>query len=714
MSPEQTALEIVHSWDPGSDDLPDWVVERIDGDPELQAAFDARFDPFDASPLQFPDPGPLRLPRPAPRRTVGLVAAAALLAVTIGLPLALPPRVDQSRIPSGASMTGGNIQNKDSNGRSLDGGFDGDARLYDPRVQHQTFNGRPIEGRLDQNQDVHSAFAYPPNPGSFDGRNPRPHPSLEDFDGIVAGPASLDPNVAQLEPRDPEGGRVPHHGWRSGDFERSDPDRSRPLHQLQAGGRYTGDLVEGHLEAFAAAAIAARQRPDPPYTGHDHRAFSDPDVDPLSTFAIDVDTASYSRARRQLSQGYLPAPTSVRPEEFVNALPYDYGAPAPDRPFHVAVQGAPNPFNPDTHLLRIGLQGRRVAADQRKAVHLTFLVDTSGSMQSEDKIGLVKHTLAMLTRELRDGDTVSIVAYAGSAGLVLPPTPMSRRDEVLSALHRLRAGGSTAMGAGLDLAYQLADQTFHDGAVNRVIVLSDGDANVGVTDPAELTRRIRRYAAKGITLTTAGFGSGSYNDHAMEQLANDGDGQYVYIDSEQEARRVFVDHLTSTLEVIAKDVKIQVAFDPAAVAAYRLVGYDNRAIADADFRNDAVDAGEVGSGHRVTALYEVALRPGDHDHLATVQVRAKAPGPDAPAVEWRWPVQARQMRRSIEETSSDFRIALAAAALAEALRNSPHLHGHGYDQIGAIARGALRPEYPEDLELLEMIRLAQRARTDPG
>jgi Ca-activated chloride channel family protein len=431
--------------------------------------------------------------------------------------------------------------------------------------------------------------------------------------------------------------------------------------------------------------------------------------DALSTFAVDVDTASYTVSRRKLKEGYLPPQAAVRVEEFVNYFPYEYRQPAASDPFLVDVEASPSPYNPQNHLVRIGVQGRRVDL-ARKPVHLTFLVDVSGSMQAPDKLGLVKDTLKMLTQELEDGDTVAIATYAGSERVVLDPTPMSKRDRILGALDGLTAGGSTAMGAGIDLAYGLADRTYSSGAVNRVIIASDGDANVGVTSHSELTAKIKGYAQKGITLTTLGFGNGNYKDTMMERLANEGDGNYYYIDSLQESRRLFVDKLSSTLEVIAKDVKIQVDWNPEAVIAYRLVGYENRDVADRDFRNDAVDAGEIGAGHQVTALYEVALRDQPVGGLGTVRIRNKAPGPDAPAVERSSSISASVVRARFDLASSQFRLATAAMGFAELLRGSPYMNETTFGQVQAIARAAQRVEYPEDRELVELIGIAGRLR----
>ncbi|MEZ4239997.1 MAG: von Willebrand factor type A domain-containing protein [Myxococcota bacterium] len=492
-----------------------------------------------------------------------------------------------------------------------------------------------------------------------------------------------------------------------GDALRSDgrPERSEDAHNIDV--HVSVEVKPDPNVATDGAPPATAEGPGTEdYTDYGVNGFVRTSADPLSTFSIDVDTASYSLSRRKLREGYLPPASAVRVEEFVNYLPYEY-RPAPDgAPFGVDFEGAPSPFGRDTQLVRVGVQGRRVAADQRVPVHLTFLVDTSGSMQSDDKIGLVKYALTELTEQLEDGDTVAIVAYAGSAGLVLPPTPMSQRPKVLSALAKLEAGGSTAMGAGIDLAYRQAERTYHDGAVNRVVILSDGDANVGQTDPTALSEEIRQYAKRGITLTTAGFGQGNYKDTMMERLADDGDGNYFYIDDRDQARRVFVDQLTSTLVVIARDVKIQVEWHADAVRAYRLVGYENRDIADRDFRNDAVDAGEIGAGHRVTALYEVALQEGGTGPLATVRIRSKAPGPDAPASERSYELDRSRLRGRFDDAGRDLRMAVAAAEFAELLRGSPHAAEVTWAQVAAIARGAKRVEYPEDSELVELIEKA--------
>jgi Ca-activated chloride channel homolog len=432
-------------------------------------------------------------------------------------------------------------------------------------------------------------------------------------------------------------------------------------------------------------------------------------VDALATFSIDVDTASWTRVRRALADGYLPAAGMVRVEEFVNYFRYDYVPPVAGEPFAAHIEGAPSPWADDRHLVAIGLQGRRVSVFDRKPANLTFLVDVSCSMQSRDKLPLVRESLHMLTDALGDGDTVALVTYAGTSSVVLPPTSAVRSDEIHGAIDRLSTSGSTAMADGIFTAYALAMRSARPGSIDRVVIASDGDANVGPSKHEQITPTIQSYAKRGITLTTLGFGTGNYRDHTMEQLANDGDGNYFYIDGEREARRVLVSRLVSTLEVIARDVKIQVAWDRDVVLSHRLLGYENRAIADEDFRDDAVDAGEVGAGHQVTAIFELQLA-NDHGSLGALSLRYKRAGPDAPSSELSWPIDAEQLRPSLAETSADFRTALAAAQLAEVLRRSPPAEEISLASIEELAQGARRPEYDQEDELVTAIRRARQLR----
>ncbi len=328
--------------------------------------------------------------------------------------------------------------------------------------------------------------------------------------------------------------------------------------------------------------------------------------EPLSTFSIDVDRASYTNVRRFLEDEHLPPVDAVRIEEFVNA--FDYGLAGPseaDHPFAVHTETTVAPWAPTHHLVRIGLQGRRIDTEDLPPANLVFLVDVSGSMDRPDKLPLLQRAFRLLVREMRPEDHVAIVVYAGAAGLVLPPTPGTRKAEILDAIDRLRAGGSTAGGEGLRLAYATARQRFDAGATNRVILATDGDFNVGVSSDAEMQRLVEEERESGVFLSVLGFGTGNLQDAKMETLADHGNGNYAYIDSIREAERVFVREFGGTLFAIAKDVKLQVEFNPARVAGYRLIGYENRALATEDFNDDRKDAGELGAGHTVTALYEV-------------------------------------------------------------------------------------------------------------
>ncbi|MGM0558163.1 MAG: YfbK domain-containing protein, partial [Myxococcota bacterium] len=410
--------------------------------------------------------------------------------------------------------------------------------------------------------------------------------------------------------------------------------------------------------------------------------------DNKSTFSVDVDTGSYTISRRKLQSGQIPPASSVRVEEFVNYFRYDY--PDPDSgPFAVHMEGAPSPFDStgERQLLRVGVQGDRITRTERKPVHLTFLVDVSGSMSSRDKLGLAKKSLQVLTNNLREGDTVAIATYAGRVAEILPPTSVENRGRIMTALESLKSGGSTAMNSGLELAYKLALKDYKKDHVNRVIVLSDGDANVGASSHNQILKRIRHFVDEGVTLSTIGFGMGNYKDTMMEQLANKGNGNYYYIDSMDEARKVFGEQVDGTLQVIAKDVKIQVEFDEDKVASYRLIGYENRDIADKDFRNDAVDAGEIGAGHTVTALYELQLQDGADGKLGTVRVRHKEPQ-GAKASEQAFQLTSGDMRADLREASRDFQFAVAVAGFAEILRNSPYAEQISLALVEELAQGA--------------------------
>ena len=446
---------------------------------------------------------------------------------------------------------------------------------------------------------------------------------------------------------------------------------------------------------------------------------------PLSTFSIDVDAASYSNVRRFLSQGMLPPADAVRLEELVNYFSYTYPDRTGKHPFAVSTDVAPCPWAPDHRLVRIGLQAKRIATQDLPPSNLVFLIDVSGSMQSPDKLPLVKQAFRALVQELRAEDRVAIVVYAGAAGLVLPPTSGADKSTILAAIDRLEAGGSTAGGAGLRLAYDVARENYLPEGNNRLILATDGDFNVGVSSDAELIRLVEARREEGTFLTVLGFGSGNLKDTKMEQMADKGNGHYAYIDNFREAHKVFVREFGGTLFTVAKDVKIQVEFNPARVQAYRLLGYENRVLAKEDFADDRKDAGELGAGHSVTALYEVVpvgappvALAGDSLTYQQVTLRQTASqSPDLLTVKLRYkdpkgassrlltsPVIDRGERRS----SDDQRCASAVAAFALVLRNSEFKGTASYDLVLALAREA-RGEDEEGYRQ-EFISMVERAR----
>jgi Ca-activated chloride channel family protein len=428
--------------------------------------------------------------------------------------------------------------------------------------------------------------------------------------------------------------------------------------------------------------------------------------DHLSTFAADVDTASYTIARRKLNEGELPPSAAVRVEEFVNYFHYEFPSPAADHPFAVVMDAAPSPLSPGRHILRVGIATRAKSIAERKPAHLVFLVDVSGSMSAPDRLDLAKRSLRILTNTLTDGDTVSLVTYAGSSRVVLPPTGLAHKGTILAAIDELSSGGSTAMGSGLDLAYQQAMLGLQPGAISRVIVCTDGDANVGSHTHDEILKIIAGRAKEGVTLSTIGFGMGNYKDELMEQLADKGNGNNFYVDSLAAAKKIFQTQLGSTLEVVAKDVKLQVDFDPALVARYRLVGYENRDIRDEDFRNDKVDAGEVGAGHQVTALYEVELTDKgrlSNAPLGGVRIRHKLPRGEK-ATEAAFPMIG-GAAASFANAPVDFRFAFAVAAFADVLRHGQDAEHWSLAQIRDYARAAAG----DDADRRELVGLIERA-----
>ncbi len=437
--------------------------------------------------------------------------------------------------------------------------------------------------------------------------------------------------------------------------------------------------------------------------------FVDTEDDRLSTFAMDVDTASYTVTRRFVHDGNMPDPDSVRVEEFVNFFEQGYDPPAKDA-FAIHVEGSPSPFGGDNHwLMRVGLQGRPVDLERRKDATLIFVIDVSGSMAREDRLGLVKRSIEVLVGELRPADEVGIVAYGDRGKVVLEPTGGGNKDLIMSAVRSLSPGGSSYLEDGLRLAYQAAAERARQarpGRIVRVMLLSDGVGNVGRTSADDILRRVRDNAEEGVTMTAVGFGMGSYNDVLMERLANDGNGSYYYVDSLTEARRIFSENLVGTLQVIAKDAKVQVDFDPAVVSRYRLLGYENRRVADEDFRNDAVDAGEVGAGHSVTALYELKLRDGADGALATVSVRYE--DPDSGEVsELSREFPRSELAEGFQEASARFQMAAVVAEYAELLRGSYWAREGSLSAVVPEAQ-RVRNLLAEDVRVAEFADLAAR------
>jgi Ca-activated chloride channel family protein len=397
----------------------------------------------------------------------------------------------------------------------------------------------------------------------------------------------------------------------------------------------------------------------------------DTEDDNLSTFALDVDTGSYTVMRNYLNDGNLPPADSVRVEEYVNFFEQGYDYPPAHQAFGISVDGGPSPFTQTERydMIRVGIQGYDVPDEERKDAALTFVIDVSGSMDMDNRLGLVKRSLELLVEQLHRNDTVSIVVYGSSARVVLEPTRGSSKGKILDAIYSLRPEGATNAEAGLRLGYKQAMRAFMPDGINRVILCSDGVANVGQTEADAILSEVRGYVEEGVTLATFGFGMDNYNDTLMEQLADNGDGFYAYIDDLDEARRLFIDELTGTLQTIAMNAKVQVDFNPEVVMRYRLVGFENRAVADDQFRDNHVDAGEIGAGHTVTALYEVKLYPEAYGRIATVFLRWE--DPDTRAVtELSQDFDTGQMAYDFRETSPYFQRAVIVAEFAEILKQS--------------------------------------------
>jgi Ca-activated chloride channel family protein len=475
------------------------------------------------------------------------------------------------------------------------------------------------------------------------------------------------------------------------------------------------------------------------YVGRDRFEYHSPNPlklaaeEPVSTFSVDVDTTSYSFCRRALQNGHMPPVSAVRIEELINYFDYDYPVPK-DRstPFRPSISVFPSPWNRDTLLLHIGIKGFEIVPEKRPRANLVFLVDVSGSMNMPDKLPLLKNALRMLVETLDPEDTVAMVVYAGAAGTVLEQSKIRQKGRILAALDRLSAGGSTAGGAGIRKAYALAEEYFDPEGVNRVILATDGDFNVGIRDPETLKNFVERKRNNGIYLSVLGFGQGNYNDALMQKLAQNGNGNASYIDNLNEARKVLVEETMSTLFPIAKDVKIQVEFNPARVSEYRLIGYESRRLRREDFNNDRVDAGEIGAGHSVTALYEITPvgsrarlvddlrygRPhagmkdseGKAEEIAFLRIRYKLPDSEKSRL-METPVSRSMEVTAVGNASEEARFASAVAAFGQLLRGEPYLKDFSWDDIISLAETARgRDRFGYRTEFLNLVRLAKTAR----
>lgn len=513
------------------------------------------------------------------------------------------------------------------------------------------------------------------------------------------------------------------------DFVRLKPASRRALVTVQA----ESLLAHG---AFGLSGSVHKQRAYPQsdyYAAEKYQRYNQNPIrrvaeEPVSTFSIDVDTGAYSNMRRYLNLGQLPPADAIRVEELINYFSYDYPQPqSAEIPFSIYTELAPSPWNRKKYLLHIGLQGYDVAKDSLPPVNLVFLIDVSGSMQAPNKLELVKASLKLLARQLSSDDSIAIVTYAGSAGIVLEPVAGSEQTKIFDALERLSAAGSTWGAGGIVEAYKLARSSFIENGINRVILATDGDFNVGIADVAELKKRIKQERKSGIGLTTLGFGMGNYNDVMLEQLADVGNGNYAYIDNLNEARKVLVEEVSSTLNTIASDVKIQIEFNPDVVSEYRLIGYENRLLKREDFNNDKVDAGEIGAGHSVTALYEIALKdsggeaidplryrkeaapgkPNTHNEIAFLKLRYKKPGEtDSQLVSKA--LLLTDINPSIDSSSINFKYAASVSGFGQMLQGSEYLSDWNYAKVIALAkqgRGADESGYRA--EFVKLVELAQ-------
>lgn len=492
------------------------------------------------------------------------------------------------------------------------------------------------------------------------------------------------------------------------------------------------DLIAAGASAnFGDDARQLPQRSRDKFLGKSSNTMKQVATDPVSTFSLDVDTASYAFVRRALNAGRLPPKDAVRVEELINYFNYNYAPPvSAEEPFKVEVNVVPPPWNDVNRLVHLSIKGYELAQNERPPANLVFLVDVSGSMSSQDKLPLVRTALRMLVNELRGDDTLGIVTYASGTAVALEPTKVSEKHKILSVIANLRSGGSTAGARGIQDAYRLAESTYNPDGVNRIILATDGDFNVGITNREELKRYIERKRKSGVFLSILGFGRGNYNDALMQTLAQNGNGTASYIDTLNEARKVLVDEASSTLFTIAKDVKVQVEFNPERVRSYRLIGYETRALRREDFNNDRVDAGDVGSGHSVTAIYEItpAGAPPAVDDLRYGKASTETVAPVDPNAEFGFvklryklpnasksklisqAITPREEKATLDQASDDTRFSIAVAGFGQLLRDNPALREFGYGDVVELAQGARGEDrFGYRTEFINLARNAQSA-----
>ncbi|HTM44009.1 MAG TPA: von Willebrand factor type A domain-containing protein [Polyangiaceae bacterium] len=604
-------------------------------------------------------------------------------------------------------------------------------------MQSEQGAGTRAKGEVARDDSAASIAALPSDaPASSESKDkPSAAPEKEEGDDLTA-PAS--PNVVA-----PLRGASADKASGAADLSKSEPMMGLMGNMGQGAGRLAGGAAASAPKMRMSRAYAM-QAPAPAPTQaapaefntenyhhvDDHRFVTTQDQ-PLSTFSIDVDTASYSNARRFFSEGSLPPADAIRVEEWLNYFSYDYAPPTDGKPFSVHSEVSRCPWNDQHELVRIGIKGQTMAEENVPPRNLVFLIDVSGSMMDPNKLPLVKQGLSMLVNTLRAEDSISMVVYAGASGLVLPPTSGKDRGRILSALGQLEAGGSTNGGDGIRLAYQVAQQSFHKEGINRVILATDGDFNVGTSSEGELQRLIEDKRKGGVFLTVLGFGTGNTKDSTMEMLADKGNGNYAYIDTAAEAQKVLVREAGSTLVTIAKDVKLQVEFNPAKVQSYKLVGYENRTLAKEDFNDDKKDAGEIGAGHTVTALYEIVpvgapspavpsvdplkyqaptglSHAASSNELMTVAVRYKLPKSDTST---KFSVVVSDAAEALEAASADYRFGAAVAEVAMILRNSPDVERGSLQSARALAQGAVgKDPHGDRAEFLGLVDRAMRLR----